>query len=477
MSPPSTGHSPKPRMLMALKQRHFAVLFAGSAWLGALNQIAAPMWVGMGALVTAALIRSRVLLLLAGVVASAIFAFNSQSGLAPHPEREWEGRVQLIGDPDQFPGRVVVDVESEVGRLRMTVNGASASALRSASAGARFEARGSIRALTNPERLRSRHLRMGFTATELTKVGGRDLWRMPIDLVRSTILRGSMALPTEQQPVYAGFVIGDDRGSDEEVIEAFEASGLAHLLVVSGANVIFVIAVVTPLISRLGRRAQMLALLAVLLLFAGVTRFEPSVLRATMMAMVATVSTGVGRPIQAPIRLAFAVSLLLLLDPLLVYSFGFRLSVAATAGIAVFAGRLALRLRGPRWFRQVLAVSICAQVAVAPLVIPVFGPMPLAALPANVLAEPIAGFVMMWGSSVGLLAGMIGGWPAIILQWPVRCGLWWVMGVARYFSELPIPRVGMLQLVLMTVAVLAIVWARAVRNRFHSVRRARPEAG
>ena len=460
-----------------LYQRHFPVLFACSLWMGALIPLPAPMGIGFGVMGVAAALRRRTPLLLAAFIAASVFAFNAQSGLASLPEREWQGRVQLVNDPQSFPGRVVVDVSTESGRFRMTVNGSGASIVRAASAGAVFSVSGSLQELSSPDRFRSRHLRMSLMASQLIKVDGQSLWRAPVDLVRSAILRGSKALPVEQQPVYAGFVIGDDRGSDEEVTEAFEASGLAHLLVVSGENVIFVVAVVTPLIARLGRRSRMLTLLAVLLLFAAVTRFEPSVLRATVMAMVATVSAGVGRPIDAHLRLAMAVSLLLLLDPLLVHSFGFRLSVAATAGIAIFARRLSHRLRGPQWFRQVLAVTLCAQLAVAPLVVPVFGPMPVASLPANVLAEPIAGLVMMWGSSVGLVAGLVGGWPAMILQFPVRCGLWWVMGVAQYFSVLPLPRLGLLQIAVVFAGCMGLAVARSMWIRSHQTHHSRSVGG
>jgi len=468
---PENAHGSKLLVLIRCHHRNFPVLFACSIWLGALIPITGPMWLGFGALSLAGALRYRPLLLVAGFLTASVFAFNSHGGLSQLSEREWHGQVQLVSDPDSFPGRVIVDVSSASGRLRMVVSGPRSAIVRRASAGSRFNAHGSLQELSNPARYQSRHLRMSLVATELTEVGGQTLWRIPIDVVRSTILRGAEALPIEQQPVYAGFVIGDDRGSDEEVTQAFEASGLAHLLVVSGQNVIFVIAVVTPLISRLGRRTRMLTLLGILLLFAAVTRFEPSVLRATVMAMVATVSAGVGRPIEAHLRLALAVSLLLLLDPLLVHSFGFRLSVAATAGIAIFARRLSHRLRGPQWFRQVLAVTICAQLAVAPLIVPVFGPMPLAALPANVLAEPIAGLVMMWGSSVGLLAGIIGGWPAVVLQFPVRCGLWWVMGVANQFSALPLPRVGLLHMTVVTGAAIGLAGARSLVLRSSPTRR------
>ena len=60
---------------------------------------------------------------------------------------------------------------------------------------------------------------------------------------------------------------------------------------------------------------------------------------------------------------------------------GFLLSCAASLGIALLARPIADRLRGPAWMREVLGVTAAAQLGVAPVLIPVFGSMPLVALP------------------------------------------------------------------------------------------------
>lgn len=421
--------------------------------------------------------RRRWLLILFGGLAVSVLSFHAREGLQPIPIREWSGPVELVADPQDLPGRVVVDIASDVGRLQMVVPRSLSSSIRSAPAGRRFFVHGNLREVTNPERVAYRHVRMALTVSELSALGHSALWRLPVDLVRGVILRGAQALPLEQQPIYSGFVIGDDRGSDEEIVAAFEESGLTHLLVVSGENVVFIIAVLTPLVSRLRRRQRIVAFTAVLVLFAAVTRFEPSVLRATTMAVVAVVGAGSGRPLDAQRRLAVAVSLLIVIDPLLVESLGFRLSVAATLGISFLAVPIAKRLVGPTWFRQVLSVTIAAQLAVAPLIIPIFGPLPLASLPANVLAEPVAGFVMMWGSSVGLIAGAIGGAPAVVLQTPVRLGVWWIMSVADWCAGLPLPRLTLLTILIIFCVAISFVWMKSFWIRQRSTRMGRPSAG
>ena len=210
----------------------------------------------------------------------------------------------------------------------------------------------------------------------------------------------------------------------------------------SGQNVAFVLVVAGPLLQRLGRRSRLLVTVALLVVFATVTRFEPSVLRATVMAGLAGLGVALGRRASGVRVLALAVSALVVADPFLVQSVGFRLSVAASAGILVFARPLAEAVPGPRVVVRPLAVTLAAQVGVAPVLIPVFGPMPLAAVPANLLAEPAAGLVMMWGCSAGLVAGLAGGPVAAVLQWPTGLGIGWVASVARWAADLPLGRVG-----------------------------------
>ena len=421
--------------------------------------------------------RRRLMLVLVGGLSVAVMSFHAHQGLEPVRAGEWSGVVTLLSDPQDFPGRVVADVDSDAGRLQLTATGRWASIVRRTAVGRRLLVNGTLRELTRPDRVAYRHLRMALSVAGASAEDGSALWRVPVNAVREAVLRGANALPAAQRPVYAGFVIGDDRGSDEEIVQSFEDSGLSHLLVVSGENVVFVIALMTPIAARLGRRSRVAALTMVLLLFAAVTRFEPSVLRATFMAFIAVIGAGSGRPIDARRRLAVAAAALIIIDPLLVQSLGFRLSVAATAGITLFAPSIAKRLRGPNWFRQVLSVTVAAQIAVAPFVVPVFGPMPLASLPANVLAEPIAGFVMMWGSSVGVVAGALGGWPAVVLQAPVRAGVWWITTVARWCASLPLPR-----LTLATIVVLGLGAAFSVRLTRSTIwqrseRRSRVSAG
>jgi competence protein ComEC len=192
---------------------------------------------------------------------------------------------------------------------------------------------------------------------------------------------------------------------------------------------------------RLSLRAQLVAGLGVLVVFGTMTRWEPSVLRACTMAACSMTALSLGRPTAGLRVLALAVVALVLADPFLLHSIGFLLSCGASAGIALMAVPVAARLPGPLWLREPLGVTLAAQLGVAPVLIPVFGSVPLAALPANLLAGPLAGPLTILGFVTGLAGGAVESWwpgLAAALQAPTGLLARTVLEVAAIFSRLPI---------------------------------------
>ena len=207
-----------------------------------------------------------------------------------------------------------------------------------------------------------------------------------------------------------------------------------------------------------------------ILFFALVTRFEPSVLRASAMAALAVTATTVGRPASSIRVLALAVAGLVVLDPFLVRSVRFQLSVGACIGIAVLSPRIGGWLRGPRSVVEPLSITLVAQAGVAPVLVAVFGGVPVAGVPANLLAGPVAGPVMIWGLAGGLLAGAIGGSFAVAAQWPTHVMISWIAWVAHRRALLPLGELQARELVVVAAGAMCV----GVANRFRltTVRRA-----
>lgn len=249
------------------------------------------------------------------------------------------------------------------------------------------------------------------------------------------------ALDDRAAGLLLGLAIGDTDRLDPEIEEDFRASGLSHLLAVSGSNVATFLAPVLALATRFRARprARTAAGVLAVVFFALVTRWEPSVLRASAMAAVALVGVAAGRPRSTAPALGAAVLLLLVADPALVDSVGFELSVAATAGIAAMAGPIAFRLRAlPRPLAVAVGATAAAQAAVTPLLLLRFGVVPTVTLLANVLAFPAVAPALL----LGVPAGVIGtAWEALgaALGRLAAVPLDYLVAVADRSARFPLP--------------------------------------
>jgi competence protein ComEC len=259
--------------------------------------------------------------------------------------------------------------------------------------------------------------------------------------VRAVVLRGCESLDAVDAALLAGFLLGDVRGVPQAVSDDFRGSGLTHLLAVSGENVAFVLALAGPLLRRFSLRGRLVLGLTVLVVFGCATRFEPSVLRAEVMAALAMAASFTGRPAPAGRMLCAAVVVLLLADPFLLHSLGFQLSVAATAAIVALAPSFGLRLPGPRWLREPLAVSFAAQLGVTPVLLAARGSVPLVSPLANLVAVPLAEPLTVVGFAVTGAAGLVGNRAPRLVGLglvPVGAMLGWVRVVAHAGAAVPV---------------------------------------
>ncbi|HVM12335.1 MAG TPA: ComEC/Rec2 family competence protein [Actinomycetota bacterium] len=247
--------------------------------------------------------------------------------------------------------------------------------------------------------------------------------------IRRVLRRGAeTALPAREAGLLLGLSIGDVRTMDPEVEHDFRATGLGHLVAVSGSNVAMVLAPVLALATllRAGPAVRTLVGATAVGVFALVTRWEPSVLRASVMAVLGLLGVLAGRPRSTMTILGGAVLGLLVLDPGLVRSLGFQLSVLATVGLVTLAGPLADRAAWmPRPIALALGATLGAQIAVAPLLLSTFGVVPLASVPANLLALPLVMPALLLGilaaaaavliPPVGFVLGRLGAVPLAVL--------------------------------------------------------------
>lgn len=444
------------------------IVLAMAAAAGAWCAWPVPLPLAASVVVIALLGRWPAVLVLGVALLTATLAARSWAGLHPPREGSIAGVVTLIGDPAPFQGETRVEVRIGKKRVEAWAHGASARALTDRLAGERVVMAGRIEPVpaTSRARLAARHIAARLAVDRVGAWHVGDPASRLANGVRRTLARGAESLSPSHRSLFLGFVLGDDRGQTPEVVDDFRGSGLTHLLVVSGENLAFVLALVAPVLRRMAIGGRLLAAVGVLLFFGLLTRWEPSVLRAVAMVSVSMAAWALGRPTSTVRLLALAVTGLLLVDPLLVHSVGFLLSVGACAGIAVLARPIADALPGPRALAGALGVTMAAQLGVAPVLVPVFGGLPVASLPANLLAVPAAGPVMMWGVAAGLPAGIVGGAVARIVCVPTGILIAWIAGVAQWSAAAPLGQLGMGHLLVLGGLVLTGAAIRSRRGRF-----------
>lgn len=437
-------------------------LVAAACWLGASVALPIPIFIAVfgvfGVIALTRLRRPWMVMLAAFVLASSLSFRSADLSAVPLPATV-VGEITLASDPEPIARGVRFDVEHEGRRYEAVAWGTIAGQVRSRLLGERIDVSGSIRPVDRESawlRLRGIDGRLSIDEVRGWRVGAPH-YRIA-NSIRRTIESGASGLPRDQRVLLVGLVYGDDRFQSDAVSDDFAAAGLTHLLAVSGQNVVFVMVIVGPVLRRFDFRGRFLLILLTLFLFATLTRFEPSVLRASTMAAVAAFSVLLGRQGSSRRFLWLAIAALILMQPRIVDSLAFQLSVAASAGILFLAPRLTALTRGPRMLAEAIAVTTAAQLAVAPIIIMTFDELPVASLPANVLAGPAAGPAMMWGLVGGYVAGLAPG-LASTLHVPSALLVGWIAWVARWSATLPLGSFGLAHVVMAAVSLTALATA------------------
>ena len=250
-------------------------------------------------------------------------------------------------------------------------------------------------------------------------------------------------MPEREAALARGFVLGQDDAIDARTREDFKRSGLAHLLAVSGQNVILLCLLAWPILALAGLtlRARLIVLLALVALYVPVTGAGPSIQRAGAMGAAGLVAALAGRPSSRWYALLLAAVVTLALDPRACGDVGWQLSFAAVVGIFLWTRRLASLLdggHGPATPRRALAegtaMSLAATAATAPLMAHHFGTVAAGSLAANLIALPAVA-PAMWLGMLTAIAGQVPAVPVEPLNWLDSICLAYIAQVARWFGE------------------------------------------
>ena len=273
-----------------------------------------------------------------------------------------------------------------------------------------------------------------------------------------------------RRAIVLGVVLGEDEGLPARVRQNFRASGLAHLLAVSGQNVAFIAFGVLGLgwLLRLSRGVRELLTLGAIFAYVLAVGWQPSVIRAGVAGGLASLAWLVARPRDRWHFLALGALVLLAWTPTALLEPGFQLSFAAVAAIFVCIPRVGRWFEGypvPRRLAEVLSIALVCGIATAPIVLFHFGQAPVYTVLANALATPAMPVVL----GLGLLAAAaepVAPGAAAALAWLAGWAAAWLDLVARLVASLPGAQIGSrAALVALLLGAAGWIGARYVRSR------------
>jgi competence protein ComEC len=294
------------------------------------------------------------------------------------------------------------------------------------------------------------------------------------DQIERAVGRGTDGV---QRALVLGIVLGEDEGLPDHVRESFRASGLAHLLAVSGQNVAFIALGVYGLgwLLRLSRYVREVLTVGAIGAYVLAVGWQPSVIRAGVAGILVSLAWLLARPRDRWHFFALGALVLLAWTPASLLEPGFQLSFAAVAGIFVGVPRVRATLEGyplPRQSLDVLAIAVVCGVVTAPVVLLHFGQAPVYTVFANAVAFPAVPTVL----ALGLLAAgvePVSPEAATALAWLAGVAAAWLELVARLIASLPGAQIGArTALVLAALAIGGWLVARHGRRHLDSRTRA-----
>jgi competence protein ComEC len=249
-------------------------------------------------------------------------------------------------------------------------------------------------------------------------------------------------IPSDREYAIAtGLILGIRNGLDNELKQAYASAGAMHILAVSGAHVVIVFEILSLLLGKLkslryGNWIFAGVILVLLWLYAVITGFSPSVLRAVVMFTLVVIAKAANRQRSIYNSLAISAFVLLVINPYFLLDVGFQLSYAAVLGIVYLFNKLYYRLdfnnQLANWAWGITCVSIAAQVATVPMGLYYFHQFPTYFLLSNLAVIPISSAVLYLGlatlffSPVPYLSTAI----AFLLKWSV-----WLLNQSVFLTE------------------------------------------
>ena len=286
--------------------------------------------------------------------------------------------------------------------------------------------------------------------------GEKDQFRYFPTLIRQKVLQSiADVFPKDTMAFAKALLLGDTSDLSYQTDADLKISGIRHVVAVSGLHVSILFSLVYLITGR--RRFSTLFIgVPVLCFFAAIAGFTPSIMRACLMHFLMILSMTLRREYDPPTALAFAVFIMLGINPLTVTSAGFQLSVGSVAGIILFSGRIhgwllskgrlgdgkgkTLKAKVIRYIATSVSVTLSAMIMTTPLTALYFGTVSLIGIVTNLLCLWVISFVFYGIAAscvLSLLHITLGKIVAWLLSWVIRG----ILAIAGLLADFPLAAV------------------------------------
>ena len=267
---------------------------------------------------------------------------------------------------------------------------------------------------------------------------GQPFWRWLYGIKHYFLRMTQQVVPEPSAGLLSGLLLGVSSALPKNLLDSFNATGLTHIIALSGFNITIVAGAVLSLLRWLPLSVRLSVAIVVVWLFVLLTGGAPSAVRAALMGTLILLAGLVGRLADISISVCLTAAAMVWLNPKILGSdVGFQLSFLAMLGIVYFNPVLQqVFYRWPPLLRQFLFPTLSALIMVTPILATNFGRVSLVAPLTNLLVVPLVPLAMLLGfwAVVGGMIQVDLGW---LLGWIAWAPLRLVVVLAEYFRSFP----------------------------------------
>lgn len=286
------------------------------------------------------------------------------------------------------------------------------------------------------------------------------------------------SLPEPQSSLLSAIILGSKRGIPKELADNFSKVGISHIVAISGMHISILAAILLYLgiIFGLNRNQSFYFSTAFLFFYIALIGFPPSAVRAAVMGFLVLLAMRLGRLAKATNAVLFACSLMLLINPLLVYDIGFQLSFLAVLGLIYILPILEKSTEKftKRWklggflksFLSLILITLSAQIATLPVILYNFGRLSIVAPIVNILVVPMLSFIMILGLIL-LVCGLV--WTSLgqIVGWVVWIFLSYLIYITNFFARFNFSSVDVKISWVAMIVFLVFMWGFVFMKNFY----------